>query len=180
MGNSSLAGNLTPNPEDSAIAFTDVTTGNASTSKHGYMPKLGNDATKFFNGQGAQTTPTGSGMTSGIQYSYKQSTVISTGTLKPGFQVPFACTITNVTVTLDQTGSIVLDIWKDTYANYPPTIADTITASAKPTISAGVKYTDSTLTGWTKTLAAGDWLLFNVDSVSDATGFTCAFTVTRT
>ena len=31
-------------------------------------------------------------------------------------------------------GSIVIDVWKDTYANFPPIVADTITASAKPTL----------------------------------------------
>lgn len=73
-------------------------------------------------------------------------------------------TITKVTLVADQTGSIVLDIWKDTYANYPPTVADTITASAKPTISSGVKSEDSTLAGWTTSFSAGDNFIFNVDS----------------
>ena len=61
-------------------------------------------------------------------------------------------------------GSVVVDVWKDVDANYPPTVADTITASAKPTISSGYKATDSTLTGWTKTFSAGDWFVFNIDS----------------
>lgn len=65
--------------------------------------------------------------------------------------------------------SIVVDLWKDTYANWPPTVADTITASAKPTISAAEKAESSTLTGWTTTFAAGDTLRLNVDSVTSAT-----------
>jgi len=64
------------------------------------------------------------------------------------------------------TGSIKIDIWKDTYANLVPTDADTITGANEPEISSGVKDEDSTLTSWTKTLTAGDWLFFNVDSVS--------------
>ena len=52
--------------------------------------------------------------------------------------------------------SVVFDVWKDTYAAYPPTVADTITASAKPTLASANKSQDATLTGWTKTVAAGD------------------------
>lgn len=94
--------------------------------------------------------------------------------------VPFACTITRVTATADQTGSIVVDIWKDTYANYPPTDADSITASAPVTISAGTKSDDTTLTGWTKTIAAGDVLMFNVDSVADIEHLVIVLYVTKT
>ena len=97
---------------------------------------------------------------------------ITTGT-KGYIQVPTACTITKATVlSIDaaaSNGSIVFDVWKDTYTNYPPTVADTITASAKPTLSSANKSQDSTLTGWTTSVAAGDILGFNVDSVSTLT-----------
>jgi hypothetical protein len=83
--------------------------------------------------------------------------------------VPYACTIQSVVLLADQTGSIVVDIWKDTYANYPPTIADTITASALPTISSALKSSDTTLTGWTTSIAAGDTLRFNINSVTSIT-----------
>jgi len=66
-------------------------------------------------------------------------------------------------------GSIVIDVWRDTYANYPPTVADTITASAKPTMSAASKAESATLTGWTTAFAAGDVLGFNVDSATTVT-----------
>lgn len=82
-------------------------------------------------------------------------------------EIPYACTITQATLLADQSGSIVIDIWKDTYANYPPTVADTITASAKPTISSATKSQDTTLTGWTTTVSAGDTLRFNIDSVTN-------------
>lgn len=89
---------------------------------------------------------------------------IGTGVAGTGIRAPFACTIQSVTLLANQTGSIVVDIWKAGYASYPPTVSNTITASAKPTISSGVKYEDATLTGWTKAIAAGDVLFFNVDS----------------
>ncbi|MBA7687373.1 hypothetical protein ES703_95835 [subsurface metagenome] len=91
---------------------------------------------------------------------------------KGHLEIPFACAIEQVTLLADQEGSIVVDIWKDTYANFPPTGADpddSITAAAKPTITAAQKSQDSTLTGWTKTIAAGDILAFNVDSCETIT-----------
>ncbi|MBA7525905.1 hypothetical protein ES705_18064 [subsurface metagenome] len=90
---------------------------------------------------------------------------ITTGE-KGHIDVPFKCTIAGQRLFADQSGSIVIDIWKDTYANFPPTVADTITAAAKPTIAAGIKDSDDTLTGWTKSLAKGEILAFNVDSVT--------------
>ena len=94
--------------------------------------------------------------------------------------VPFACTITKVTMLGNLSGSAVVDIWKDTYANHPPTVADTITAAAKPTISAATKSQDATLTGWTTAIAAGDILVFKVDSASTITKLTVMLDVLRT
>jgi len=88
---------------------------------------------------------------------------ITTGQ-KGHLEIPFGCTINQVTMMADQSGSIVVDIWKDTYANFPPTDGDSITASAPPTITTAQKSQDSTLTGWTTAFTAGDILAFNVDS----------------
>ena len=104
---------------------------------------------------------------------------ITTG-VKGDIEVPFACTITAARMFADQSGSIVVDIWKDTYANYPATVADTITASAKPTISSTTKSQDTTLTGWTTSISAGDVLRFNVDSASTVTRVTLSLTVNKT
>jgi len=103
---------------------------------------------------------------------------ISTG-IKGDIEIPFACTINRVTLLADQSGSIVVDIWKDTYANFPPTDADSITASAVPTISAATKSQDTTLTGWTTSISAGDILRFNVDSATSITRVTLSLKVTR-
>jgi len=93
---------------------------------------------------------------------------ITTG--KKGYlRVPFDCTITREALLADQTGSIKVDIWKDTYANFPPTDADTITGGNEPEISAGTKDQDATLTDWTTSLSEGDILAFNVDSIDTIT-----------
>jgi hypothetical protein len=104
--------------------------------------------------------------------------VVSTG-VKLDVVMDFACTIVGVTMLADQTGSIVVNVWKDVYANFPPTVADKITASAPPTISAGTKAQDTTLTGWTTAVAAGDVLRFNVDSCSSVRRVTVALKLER-
>lgn len=103
---------------------------------------------------------------------------ISTG-VKGSFSVPFACRIDKVTLLADQTGSAVVDIWKDTYSNYKPTELDSITALSKPTLSSAIKYQDSTLKSWIRTVAANDVITFNVDSAATVTRLTISLTVTR-
>lgn len=92
---------------------------------------------------------------------------IATGN-KRGIRVPFAGEIKSWSIGLDQSGSIVIDVWKDTHANYPPLVGATIAASAKPTVSGAQAANSATLTGWNTSVAAGDWLFFNVESVSNA------------
>lgn len=98
---------------------------------------------------------------------------IPDGTVIDSYQ-PAAGTITGAVITSTESCSIVIDLWRDTYTNSPPTVADTITASAKPTLSSSVKSKDVTLTGWTKTISADDIIRASVDSN------TCTGTVTLT
>jgi hypothetical protein len=106
--------------------------------------------------------------------------VITTG-VKGFVEVPFAGTITAVTLLSTDaavtSGSIVIDVWKDTYANYPPVVGDSITASAKPTLASAIKSRDTTLTGWTTAIAAGDILGFSVTSVTALTRVALSLTV---
>jgi len=104
---------------------------------------------------------------------------ITTGE-KGHLEIPFACTIKQVTMQADQSGAIVVDIWKDTYANFPPTDADSITASAPPTISSAQKSQDATLAGWTKSISSGDILAFNVDSCATIQRVTISLLVEKT
>jgi len=107
------------------------------------------------------------------------SNEISTGV--QGFiEIPFPCTITEVRLLAEPSGSIVVDIWKDTYANYPPTNADTITASAVPTISSDTDSEDTSLTGWTTSVSEGDILGYNVDSITTLTRVTVVLKIKRT
>lgn len=102
---------------------------------------------------------------------YEGGTVLTTG-IKAYVRIPLACTITKWTIlSVDSTptsGSVTIDIWKDSFANYPPTVADTITASNKPAISSATK-AEGTVVGWEVNVNAGDTVAFNVDSVSSFT-----------
>lgn len=112
---------------------------------------------------------------------YGNGSVLPTGSLsQTDISIPFNCQITSWTLLADQTGSMVIDLWKDNYGNYPPTVADTITAAAKPTLSSALKNTNSTLTGWTVTITAGDTIRFNIDSVSSITRAVLALSLRKT
>ena len=104
---------------------------------------------------------------------------ITTG-IKGDIEIPFACTINQVTLLADQSTTTTIDIWKDTYANYPADDSDSITAAAVPTITAALKSQDSTLTGWTTSVSTGDCLRFNVDANDNATRVTISLKVTKT
>ncbi len=53
--------NLAPAQAESTVTFTDITTNNSSTSKHGYLKKLSNSATEYMDGSGNWSTPAGGG-----------------------------------------------------------------------------------------------------------------------
>lgn len=92
--------------------------------------------------------------------------VITTGEKFEIGPLPFAITITEVSLSANETGDIVIDLWKDLFTNPPPDVADSVTASAKPTLSSARRSRDSTLTGWTTAWAADDTIIGNVDSAS--------------
>jgi hypothetical protein len=105
---------------------------------------------------------------------------ITTGT-KGFVPVEFSGTIlSNTLLSTDAavtSGSIVIDVWKVPFASYPPTVANTITASAKPTLSSATSSQDTTLTGWTTSIVAGDILGFHVDSATTVTRVTLSLFV---
>lgn len=93
---------------------------------------------------------------------------ITTG-VKADIPIEFDATITGWTLVADQAGTIQIDLWKDTLANFPPTDADSITGAAPPALAgspAPQQDQDTTLSGWTTSLSRGDVLRVNVDSTS--------------
>jgi hypothetical protein len=103
---------------------------------------------------------------------------ITTG-VKQYLSVPYDCTIVGWTLVADQSGSIVIDVWRDTYANHPPTVADTITSTDKPTISAATSGQNLAISAWSVAVQKGDVLGFNVDSCSTITKATLTLLVQK-
>ena len=104
----------------------------------------------------------------------------ATGVADAHWRPSFPGIITKVSLLADISGSVVVDIWKDTYANFPPDNSDSITSSTPPTLSSAIKMEDSTLTSWVKTFAAGDVYRFNVDSFTTLTHVTLVIDYERT
>lgn len=90
-------------PSDKNLRTTDITTNNASTSKHGLMPKLVNDANKVFNGAGGQTFPPG------YEFDYAENTAGLTVT--PTTDATATAYITGNAVTYDGTTRVRVDFF---------------------------------------------------------------------
>lgn len=91
-------------------------------------------------------------------------TAIASG-VKGYVAVPYACTIQSCTMMANAAGTVSFEIWRTNSADasFPPTVAGAIGTN---TLTADNYAVDSTLAGWTKTLAAGDVLGFNVPSTA--------------
>lgn len=131
------------------------------------------------------TGPTGPSQISGMEFEFGDgANTISTGIVL-FFEVPFAVNITEWTLLGDQSGSIVLDLRKCTYAQFDagsthPVSGDSVVASAPPLISGATKNQSTTLTGWTTTWSAGDIVAIYVSSVATLKKVTLSLRGTRT
>jgi hypothetical protein len=80
---------------------------------------------------------------------------------------PYAGTIVGWYITSKESATVTIDIWKN--ASSVPVNGDSITASAKVTLTAGQFNNGSTLTGWTTAIAAGDKFKIEVETNDNAT-----------
>lgn len=112
----------------------------------------------------------------GFAYGIDNGAAVLTTGEKPGYwRAPFTGRIVGWTLLVKPSGSITVDTWKDTYANRPPTVADTIW-STKPAVSSG---TGNEATGLSIAVTKGDILRHNVDSVTTCTEFTLNYHLER-
>lgn len=114
----------------------------------------------------------------GVDVVFDGGVLVPTAGTKIRTRAKCAGTIVGVSLVGDVSGSAVVDIKKSTYASFPTT--SSICASAKPTLSSAQKSEDTTLTGWTTTVAAGDVLEFVLDSVTSIKSLTVSLTIRRT
>lgn len=105
--------------------------------------------------------------------------VIPVGT-KGYVPVTLTGTIVEWRALADVSGSIQVDVWRDTQANHPATVADSITGTNEIVLTTADEATDTVLTSWTRSITNGDTLAFNVDSVTTIKQLTIALVVELT
>jgi hypothetical protein len=76
--------------------------------------------------------------------------------------------------------SCVVDVWKDTYANFPPVVGDSI-FTTKPTLSSAIKNENlsPTFIGAGASVSVGDSLIFNIDSNTSARRLSVVLRITK-
>lgn len=85
---------------------------------------------------------------------------------KAYLRIPVTGTIVAAYIMADTTGTINVEVWKDTFAHFPPTIADKISASAPIALDSAQSAENTTLTGWTTSVTAGEVICFNVSALA--------------
>lgn len=83
--------------------------------------------------------------------------------------VPRTMTVVEWALFADVSGSVSLEFWMDTQANYPPTAADLKTGTTgtnNPRISSALKNSSTTLTGWTTLWTGGNVVRVNVAALA--------------
>jgi hypothetical protein len=90
----------------------------------------------------------------------------------PAIYFPYAGTLTKLTLLADQSGSATVGLWKDTYANYPPTVADVQTTLS---LSSAIKNQSGTLS---ISVDAGDCFIASLTSPATVTWLTVVAEIT--
>lgn len=143
--------------DGSGMVITDIDEGNCKSSSN-----LLRSAIEFIIDGGGSAISAGGGTPAGF------------------IEIPFDCTIKRATLLADQSGSIIIDFWVDSYANFPPDNDDSITdVGTSLTISGAVKEQDSTMTDWELDLTAGDILAIHVDSAATVEQITISLLVEK-
>ncbi len=97
-------------------------------------------------------------------------------------QVPYNGTLTSWTLVADVSGSCTITVFKDTYANYPPTTtADDVYVTA-PSLSSQQKNQNLTPTyiGSQATVTAGDYIGFTISAITTITWANLTIQITKT
>lgn len=151
----------------------------AGTTAHGLLAKTSAASKKLTSTElGAQAWSDDIGVL-GITIDGGGS-AITTG-VKGYLKVPFACEVMEWTLIADQAGSISIDVWADTQANFPPTVADSLPGALYiPTLNSAQIGGDVT-SEWNSTgIAAGNVLAFNADDIVTVTRVTLVLKVRKT
>lgn len=126
----------------------------------------------------------GAGGTAAFAYDYTTLPVIFDGggaVLATGIRgyifIAHDAYIESATLGLGATGSMTVDVYACSYADYnPPTVpaaGNSITGGNLITVIDNVKSQDITLTDWTRDIAANTWLAFDITTRSINTTYAC-------
>ena len=146
-----------------------------SSSLQGLVPGSGGGTTNYLRADGNWAAPPGSGPTTNqnlrsVSAVFDGGGSALSGTTSRCSQINYAGTINKVTVIADVSGTATVDVRTVAYGSYTgPSSASTITASDTPALSSAIKYQDSTLSGWTTSLAANTVVCFVLSSPSTVT-----------
>lgn len=152
--------------------------GATGTGSQGTTGTQGATGTQGTTGAGTQGAQGATASTASINFVIEGGGAPITAGQKGHIEVPFACTLNQWSILLDQSGSISVQIWKDSYANFPPTVADDINASPYQVTTATKN--QGTLFTVSSSIAAGDILAYNVVSATTATRATISLRVAKT
>lgn len=155
------------------------------TGPTGYTGPIGTGPTGPVGAGGTGPTgPTGPSQVAGLEFEIGDGlNVIPTGHAMY-FEVPFNFVVTEWTILGNQSGSVVFDLRKCTYAQFDagsthPVSGDSVVASLPPLISGATKNQSTTLTGWTTSWSAGDIVEIYVNSAATLTQATLSIRGTR-
>lgn len=80
--------------------------------------------------------------------------------------IPFKGRIQSVHVQADRVGNITIDIWKTSFATFPPAGTQSIVGTNPPKIVSGQTYEDLVLTGWTTLVEKNSTLFFVITDIA--------------
>jgi hypothetical protein len=108
--------------------------------------------------------------------------VIESQRLYGWLKVPYAATITGVTLLSESQGSAEIDIWKCSYASFPANSSDSICSNDYAQIDdnyKGISPIDFSIATWDTTIGAGEILAFYVRQSSCVGKLLIHLTVSR-
>ena len=97
-------------------------------------------------------------------------------------QIPYNGTLTGWTLVSNASGSCTVTVFKDTYANFPPTTPTDNIYSVQPALSSQQRNQNLTPTyvGSQATVTAGDWIGFTISGVTTVSWVNLTISITKT
>lgn len=181
-------GSLTTTIAANSVALTTDTTGNyAAGDAEGGAATSGDSATSFFSTGTIESARLPSTVTEheiSITFDGGGSELVDNTAIP--FPIKHAWTVTGYEIIADQSGSVAFDIWVegDPYdgsnvLDNPPADADSVTASAAPSLTAQRGKFSTTLTGWDTAWAANSMGMVTIDSATTITRATLIIYYTK-